>query len=169
MIHIKWNILIWNVQLVGFEICLHIYVTTTLTEVIKHINSPPNSLLPLVINTPRPTSSQSLMNKDVEHCFKCILTIFLLWNICSNILSIFTLVVFLLSCKRYLYIVNISVLSDICIVNFPYCGLLFSLFLAMSFKEQKFKISVKSNLSIFYLRKNVFLFVWKLKSLCLVQ
>lgn len=163
-IHKKSNIPIWSIQLVGFDKCLHIYVTTILIEVIKHISSPPNSLLPLRNQYPSPTSRLSLMNKDVEHCFVYILVIIFFCEIFVQILCPLLLQLFvflLLSCKGSLCILDISPL------NFSCCGLPFFLFLATFFKEQKFKISIKSDLSIFYLM--VLLFVYNLRSLCLAQ
>lgn len=113
---------------------------------------------------PSPTSRLSLMNKDVEHCFVYILVIIFFCEIfvqilCPLLLQLF--VFFLLSCKGSLCILDISPL------NFSYCSLPFYLFLATFFKEQKFKISIKSDLSIFYLM--VLLFVYNLRSLCLAQ
>ena len=62
-----------------------------------------------------------LMTNNVEHLFMQLLAIYFLWrNVCSDLLPIFKLGHFsfcLLSCKRSLYILDTSLLSDIWFAN----------------------------------------------------
>ena len=81
----------------------------------------------------------------------------LIWSVYPDVLPIFNCIV-LLSGNSFSSILDISFLSGIWIANiFSQFLACLSVFLAMSFKEQKLLILMNSNLITF---KNIYLFIW---------
>ena len=85
-----------------------------------------------------------LITSDSEHTVVCLLTIciFSFWNTCSSLLSIFSALgcLFIEVYSIFLYILNTSLLSDICIANIFSLWELLWIFLKLYFDEERFFI-----------------------------
>lgn len=89
-----------------------------------------------------------LITSDSEHTVVCLLTIciFSFWSTCSSLLSIFSALgcLFIEVYSIFLYILNTSLLSDICIANIFSLWELLWIFLKLSFDEERFLFLMKS-------------------------